>query len=212
MMDSISFLVAFGAGLLSFFSPCVLPLVPVYLASLAGTELLTPQNSLARMPVSLHSLSFVAGFSAVFTLLGAVAGLTGVAVSAYIGVIRQVSGALMIFFGLFLLLALKVPFLNFERRLTTRSSATGGYLRSLLVGGVFSLGWTPCVGPILGGILTMALGVRTVYRGALLLLTYSMGLGLPFLVVGAAFDALRDHTSSNCTVTQPWFISRAASC
>lgn len=186
-------LVAFGAGVLSFFSPCVLPLVPVYLASLAGPELFTHEAGRARMPIFLHSLSFVIGFSIIFTLLGAGAGLTGIGIGAYIGVIRQLSGALMIFLGLFLLLALKMPQLNFEKRLTLRSSATGGYLRSIFIGGIFSLGWTPCVGPILGGILTLALGARTVLKGALLLSLYSLGLGLPFLVVGAAFDALRPY-------------------
>ena len=189
-MENISFLVAFGAGLLSFLSPCVLPLVPVYLASLYGPELLEPQARRFRMPVFLHSLSFVIGFTVVFTLFGAGAGLVGFAISSHLAIIRQIAGSLLIVFGLFLLASLKVPWLNFERRLAPSQGATIGYFRSFLTGGVFSLAWTPCVGPILGGILALALGSETAWQGASLLAIYSLGLGLPFLIVGIAFDSV----------------------
>ncbi len=189
-MEEISFLVAFSAGLLSFLSPCVLPLVPVYLASLVGPGIFDAKVTRKRMPIFLHSLSFVIGFSIVFTILGAGAGLAGFAISAHLVVIRQIAGSLLIVFGLFILAALKVPWLNFEKRLTPSQSVTTGYLRSFLTGGIFSLAWTPCVGPILGGILTLALGSGTAWQGACLLAVYSLGLGLPFLLIGVTFDSI----------------------
>jgi len=189
-MEEISFLIAFSAGLLSFLSPCVLPLVPVYLASLVGPEIFDDKATRKRMPIFLHSLSFVIGFSIVFTILGAGAGLVGFAISAHLVVIRQIAGSLLIVFGLFMLAALKVPWLNFEKHLAPSQSVTTSYLRSFLTGGIFSLAWTPCVGPILGGILTLALGSETAWQGAYLLAVYSLGLGLPFLIMGIAFDSI----------------------
>ncbi len=190
MTEQVSLLVAFGAGLASFLSPCVLPLVPVYLASLAGPEIFEPKVRRIRMPVFLHSLSFVIGFSVVFMLLGAGAGLAGLALGAHLAVVRQIAGSLLIVFGLFLLAAQWVPWLNYEKRLTPSRGMATGYLRSLLTGGVFSLAWIPCVSPILGGILALALGSETAWRGTYLLGVYSLGLGVPFLVVGAAFDSI----------------------
>ncbi len=189
-MENVPLLVAFSAGLLSFLSPCVLPLVPVYLASLYGPEIFETKTKRFRMPVFLHALTFVIGFSVVFTLFGAGAGLVGFALSAYITVIRQIAGILLIVFGAFLLASLKVPWLNFEKRLAPSQGTTIGYLRSFFTGGIFSLAWTPCIGPILAGILTLAMGSETAGQGAYLLAIYSLGLGLPFLVVGAAFDSI----------------------
>ncbi len=187
-MEHVSLLVAFSAGLASFLSPCVLPLVPVYLTSLCGPEIFEPKANRIRMPVFLHSLSFVIGFSMVFVILGVAAGLTGFAISPHSVVIPQIAGGLLIVFGLFMLAALKVPWLNYERRLNPSLGTTTGYLRSFLTGSIFCLAWTPCVGPILGGILTLALDSATVWHGAYLLATYSLGLGLPFLAIGIAFD------------------------
>ena len=188
-MEEISLWFAFSAGLLSFLSPCVLPLVPVYLASLVGPEIFDAEATRNRIPIFLHSLSFVIGFSIVFIILGAGVGLAGFAISAHLVVIRQIAGSLLIVFGLFILAALKVPWLNFEKRLTPSQSVTTGYLRSFLTGSIFSLAWTPCVGPILGSILTLALGSETAWQGAYLLAIYSLGLGLPFLIMGIAFDS-----------------------
>ncbi|MFC1903133.1 cytochrome c biogenesis CcdA family protein [Chloroflexota bacterium] len=188
MIENMSFVVAFGAGLLSFLSPCVVPLVPVYLASLCGPEILEHKANKGRVPIFFHSLSFVMGFSTVFIFLGAGAGLAGSAISVNVFLLRQISGSLLIAFGVFMLAALKLPWLNYEKRLTPSLGSTTGYLRSLLTGGIFSLAWTPCVGPILGGILTLALGSETAWHGVYLLAIYSLGLGLPFLIIGAAFD------------------------
>jgi cytochrome c-type biogenesis protein len=205
-MENISLLVAFGAGLLSFLSPCVLPLVPVYLASLAGPEILETGAARRRIPVFFHSLSFVVGFSIVFIVLGASAGLVGFAVGLHFTLIRQISGGLLIAFGLFLLATLKFSWLNYEKRLTPSLGETAGYLRSLLTGAVFSLAWTPCVGPILGSILTLALSSETAWSGAYLLATYSLGLGVPFLIIGAAFDSISPLTKRIYRYSTPIYI------
>ncbi len=188
-MDNISLAVAFTGGLLSFLSPCVLPMVPVYLASLVGPELFAADRSRLRAPTFFHSLAFVIGFSLVFTALGAIAGLTAFAINPSVALLNKVSGSLLILFGFYLLAALKVKRLNFARRFTP-VPGTGGYLRSFLVGATFSLAWTACVGPLLAGILTIALNTATAWQGAYLLAIYSLGLGLPFLVIGAAFDSM----------------------
>ncbi|TET48394.1 MAG: cytochrome C biogenesis protein CcsB [Dehalococcoidia bacterium] len=190
MVENVSVAVAFTAGLFSFLSPCVLPLVPVYLASLVGPELFDAKRTGRRLPIFLHSLSFVLGFSLVFTTMGAIAGLTGFAINPSLALLNKISGSLLIAFGLFLLAALKIPWLNYEKRLSPSLGNTTGYLRSFLIGASFSLVWTACVGPILGGILAIALNTATAWHGAYLLAIYSLGLGLPFLVIGLAFDSL----------------------
>jgi len=189
MMDDISFLVAFGAGLLSFLSPCVLPLVPVYLASLVGPEIFEPEAGRFRLPRFLHSLAFVIGFSLVFVILGAAAGLVGFAIGPYL-IIRQIAGSLLIVFGLFMLAALKVPWLNYERRLNPSLGVTTGYLRSFLIGAIFPVAWIPCTSWVLGGILMLAGTSEAAGYGASLLAVYSLGVGLPFLLIGVAFDAI----------------------
>ena len=174
--------------MLSFLSPCVLPMVPVYLASLYGPELF--EKGGVRWSVFFHALSFVVGFSLVFVFLGAIVGLTGYAVNPDYYLLEKVAGGLLIAFGAFLLAAHYVPFLNFERRLKVSTGSKTGYLRSLVIGAAFSLSWTACVGPILGSILTLAASEATAWHGAYLLSIYSLGLGLPFLVIGIAFDYL----------------------
>ena len=192
MIEDASLLAASGialvAGLASFLSPCVLPLAPVYLASLTGPEIFDAKTKRRRLPIFLHSLSFVIGFSIIFSLWGAGAGLIGSAFVAYSTVIRQVVGSLLIVFGLFMLAALKVPWLNYERRLTPSLGTTSGYLRSFLTGSIFCFAWTPCLGWQITSILSLAGSSGTVWRGTYLLAVYSLGLGLPFLVMGVAFD------------------------
>lgn len=189
-MENVTLLAAFGAGLVAFVTPCVLPMVPVYFASLAGPDVLE-ETSTSRRPLFLHSLSFVLGFSLVFTLMGALVGLAGVVINPNSPVVQNISGSLLIIFGLFMLASLKIPWLNFEKRLSPSLGSSPGYLRSFLTGGIFTLAWTPCVGPILGSMLTLALTSDTAWQGGYLLLTFSLGLGLPFLVVGAAFGSIR---------------------
>jgi len=189
-MPSITFPVALAAGLLSFLSPCVLPLVPVYIANIAGSSVLTASPP-SRLYIFLHTLSFVAGFSLVFVTLGASMGLLGAMVP--LGPLRNIAGALLIIFGLFLIAATKVSWLNYEKHLLPNRARGTGYLRSLSIGAIFSLAWIPCVGPVLGGILTLALSSQTVWQGVYLLLAYSLGLGLPFIVVGLALGVLSPY-------------------
>ena len=189
-MEEASLLVAFVAGLSSFLLPCVLPLVPVYLASLYGPEIFDTTVKRRRFPVFLHALSFVFGFSTLFTIAGAGVGLVGLVLTPQSVLVRYVAGGVLIAFGVFMLAALKIPWLNYEKRFSPAQGVTTGYVRSFITGAVFSLAWTPCVGPVLGGILTLAWGSQTVWGGASLLAVYSLGLGLPFLAIGIAFDWL----------------------
>ena len=189
-MENISTLAALGAGFVSFLSPCVLPLVPIYLAGLAGPEILEAKTDKRSAHIFLHSLTFVIGFTAVFVILGAGAGLAGFAISTHISIIQRVAGILLIVFGAFLLVSQKLPQLNFLKRLAPSQSKTTGYLRSFVTGAIFTMVLTPCVGPILAGVLTLAVASETASQGAALLGVYSLGLGIPFLIIGAAFDAV----------------------
>jgi cytochrome c-type biogenesis protein len=186
--DNVSLIVAFGGGVLSFLSPCILPMVPVYLASLYGPEVFAPQRP--RVPVFLHSLSFVIGFSVVFVALGAIAGFTGHAIIPDYYVLGKIAGGLLVAFGLFILLSTRVSWLNYEKHLAPSPGKASGYLRSFLIGAAFSLSWTACIGPILGSILAIASVRTTAWQGAYLLAVYSLGLGMPFLVIGTAFDTI----------------------
>ncbi len=189
-MTEVSFALAFTGGLLSFFSPCILPLVPAYLANLAGVTAIDPQTRTSYKPALFHSLSFVLGFSVIFIALGASMGLIGTAIAAHSVLLRQIAGGLIIAFGVFLIAALKLPWLNYEKRLNPALSSNPSYLRSIGIGAAFALGWTPCIGPILGAILALAWSSQTVAQGALLLTIYSLGLGTPFVLLGLAWGAI----------------------
>ena len=189
-MENISFWIAFVAGFLSFLSPCVLPLVPVYIAILAGPDVLQDGADKRRAHVFLHSLTFVAGFTSIFVLLGAGAGLTGLAISVDILTLRRAAGILMLVFGGLLLASQRFPQLSLQKHLTPSQSRATGYLRSYLTGVLFSLVSMSCAGYILGGILMLALATETAWRGASLLAVYALGLGIPFLIIGAAFDTV----------------------
>ncbi len=189
-MKEVSYIVAFGAGLLSFFSPCVLPLVPAYLANLAGITAIDPNSRRSYLPALFHSLAFVLGFSIIFIGLGASIGLLGTALTAYSLALRYVGGGFIIVFGVFLIAAYKLPWLNYEKRFKTASTSNPSYFRSLGIGAAFSLGWTPCIGPILGAILMLAVNSQTVGQGALLLTVYSLGMGIPFIIIGLAWGAI----------------------
>jgi cytochrome c-type biogenesis protein len=189
-MENISVLAALLAGFASFLSPCVLPLVPIYLAGLAGPEILEAKSDKREAHIFLHSLTFVAGFTLVFVLLGAGAGLIGFAINIDRFLIRRVASIVLIAFGSLLLASLKIPQLNFAKHLAPSQSRATGYVRSFITGVIFSAVMLPCAGPILGGILTLAVVLETASRGAMLLGIYSMGVGIPFLIMGAAFDAV----------------------
>ena len=180
----LNFLAAFSLGFLSFASPCILPLVPVYLANIAGASVLTPDIP-DRRHILLHTISFIVGFSLVYSALGALFGLFGTMVPQ--AIFEKVAGGLLIAFGTYLIAATKVPWLNYEKHVSFTIVKGSGYLRSLLIGVVFSLGLTPCTSPQFGGVLAMVAGSETVRQKASLLLAYCLGLGLPFIAVGLAW-------------------------
>jgi cytochrome c-type biogenesis protein len=185
----LSVLLAFAAGLASFLSPCVLPLVPAYIGYLGGHAAVAPDGWRApaeRFATFFHALGFVIGFSAVFVALGVAAG--GLARLLRSDWVRWSGGLVMVFFGLALTGAIKPPFLYSERRVHLRAQPRWAYLASLLVGVSFAAGWTPCIGPALGGILALGATRETVGQSAGLLAVYSAGLGLPFLLVGLTVD------------------------
>jgi cytochrome c-type biogenesis protein len=183
MSESLGVLVAFSAGLFSFLSPCVLPLFPSYLSFITGMSvdrLSGDVGAADRTRILLHSVTFIAGFTTVFVSLGASFSALGQFLLDYRDWIRMAGGALIIVFGLYLAGVLRLAALGRTRQLHIRSKPAG-YVGSFAVGLTFAIGWTPCVGPILGSILTLASNERTVQQGVSLLIAYSAGLGLPFL-------------------------------
>ncbi|HXZ38898.1 MAG TPA: cytochrome c biogenesis protein CcdA [Thermodesulfobacteriota bacterium] len=189
--QDLSLYIAFGAGLLSFLSPCVLPLVPSYLAFITGLsfEELTQEENKGRRrrTIFLHSLMFGLGFSTLFTALGASATYLGQFLSAHRDTIRVAGGILIILFGLFISGVFSFNFLQREKKLHLQSKPLG-FLGSFLVGLTFAAGWTPCVGPILSSILLFASTQQEIWSGILLLLAYSLGLGVPFLICSLALN------------------------
>lgn len=178
---------AFGAGMLSFLSPCVLPLVPIYLGYLSGAAV-TPQGvSVSRGQVMTHALIFVAGFTTIFVAIwSALFALTQFVDKQLLG---QISGVILIVFGINMLGIIKIPFLYQEARLQPRMNELG-YPRSFVTGMAFAAGWTPCVGPMLSLIISAATQTQTALEGTALLLMYSAGLGVPFLVTAYALDTM----------------------
>lgn len=187
MTDSpnLGILVALLGGVLSFLSPCVLPLVPSYLGFITGLSV--DEMSSRRRVAMVHAVLFVLGFTLVFMLLGAGATTIGRAFKFYSEWIARAGGLLIIFFGLYLLGVIKLGALDMEKRLHLQKKPVG-YLGTFLVGVAFGAGWTPCIGPVLGGILTMAATEADLERGMVLLGAYSFGLALPFLAAAWAAD------------------------
>jgi len=181
-MSNIPLFVAFVAGLVSFLSPCVLPIIPGFLGYLAGES--SSAGGVGRMKIFLNSFFFVLGFSIVFAVLGVL--LNGVLANSAYAVqtwLSRIGGVVVIFFGLYLMGLLKIGFFESKHEFTPKHHFHSRYLTSLLFGFAFAAGWTPCVGPVLGGILGLAASVPGVAFS--LLLTYALGLGIPFLLVGA---------------------------
>lgn len=180
--------VAFLAGLISFLSPCVLPLVPSYLGFLTGLTL--DEMTDRRRWAVLHALCFVAGFSLIFIALGAGATALGATLKFHRETIARVGGVMLIVFGLYSMGVIRIGLLDRDQRLHIDRKPVG-FLGSLLIGMAFAAGWTPCLGPILGGILTLAGSADSVGRGVELLAAYSAGLAVPFLLAAYAVDSFR---------------------
>ena len=230
MNADLTLLVAFAAGVISFLSPCVLPLVPAYLGQLTAVALAATVagSRPSRWTAFRHAIAYVAGFGAVFTVLGVTATFAAAGLSDYLPVLRQVGGVVLIILGLNLAGVLRIPRLErtwrpldagasgslatttgtvslssasagaagpsgasagFGERLGGRLvNSRGGWLASFGLGAIFAIGWTPCIGVILGGILALASTSQTVLQGGLLLVAYTAGLGLPFLAIALVYD------------------------
>jgi cytochrome c-type biogenesis protein len=183
---------AFAAGVASFLSPCVLPLVPGYVSFMSGLSLEELAHGAKRAEVrkraGVGSLFFVLGFGAVFTALGASASVVGQLLASYMHVITKLAGAVIVVFGLHTAGVITIPILYYEKRFSSRG-VPPGWAGSFVMGLAFACGWTPCIGPILAGILALAATQETVGRGMLLLSVYSLGLGVPFLLTGFGINA-----------------------
>jgi len=214
----LAIVIAFLGGIVSFASPCVLPLVPAYVGYMVGTD---TEGVTARRRAALNqSLAFVLGFSIVFIVLWASIGLVGYVLRDYIGILRQIGGAILIFMGLHVAGVIDVGVLYREVHLPVGSMggasmgfgqaapSTPSYRRSALLGIVFAAGWTPCIGPILGGIIGLATVSASVAEGTVLLFAYAAGLAIPFILVAVGATAvshrlgwLRDHHRAVSAVT-----------
>jgi cytochrome c-type biogenesis protein len=188
-MSAIGLLTSFGAGIVSFLSPCVLPLVPGYVSYMAGDTLAVSGEPIRPLAAFRHSLCFVLGFSTVFVILGASATSLGQLLLAYRYEANLMGGAVVILLGLSMIGLARLPWLQREFRL--HPSLKGGRpVAAYVIGIAFAFGWTPCIGPVLGAILTTSAVTATVTQGVLLLSLYSLGLGLPFLAAALFTDGL----------------------
>jgi cytochrome c-type biogenesis protein len=185
-------LYSLAMGLVSFASPCILPLVPSYVSYITGIsydELVSPDSRRKNMHTTLlHSLAFVAGFSLIFVLLGASASLAGSLLAQHLKTIRIVGGVLIIIMGVFVMDVVNIPFLQREAKFHLKTRPAG-YVGTVIVGMIFGAGWTPCTGPFLGAVLTLAMTSDTLGNGMALLLFYSLGLGIPFILSAVAISA-----------------------
>jgi cytochrome c-type biogenesis protein len=189
-IHTVGLVVAFTAGLLSFLSPCVLPLIPSYATFITGMsldELTGSEQTHRRRAVLLHGGLFVLGFSLVFILFGASATFLGSMLRFYSDWVGRVGGVILVLFGLYLLGLLRLPGAGREWRVHLADKPVG-YLGTVMVGVAFGAGWTPCIGPVLGGILTLAATTGSVGQGMGLLAVYSLGLAVPFLLATLLLD------------------------
>lgn len=182
-MENVSVLFAFTAGMLSFLSPCVFPLIPAYVANLTGSTLGNNRVEVSKRLLLARSLSFIMGLSLIFVLMGASASVLGQIFTHNRDIIQKISGLLIIIFGLQMAGILKLRFLMMEKRWEARQTGEKSVWRSFILGMSFGAGWTPCVGLALSSILLLAGSANTIYSGMVMLFVYSLGLGIPFLAI-----------------------------
>ena len=192
-MDLSLIIPAFFAGIITFLAPCTLPLVPGYLgfiSGVSGAELADPEKAKkAKGKIFLNGIFYVIGFSAIFVLLGSLLGLGGQALGQYRIWLSQVGGVFVIIFGFYMIGILRLSFLSAERTFkASKIVRPGNPLSSFVFGSAFAFGWTPCVGPVLGAILTLAASSATVLSGAFLLAVFSAGLAVPFLLIALIIE------------------------
>jgi cytochrome c-type biogenesis protein len=189
------------AGLASFLSPCVLALVPAYVGYLGGRSVRSTGEVVEnRWETFTHGIAFVIGFSLVFVALGAVASALGSVLYSIREWLTRVGGVVVILFGLHTMGVINIPFLDYDTRRQTQPNPSLGYVSSFLMGIFFSAGWAPCVGPVLGAILTLALNSAQLQQGVVLLSAYSLGLAIPFLLaalgIGRVAELMRRHSKT----------------
>lgn len=189
-MTDISLIIAFWAGMVSFFSPCIIPMIPAYLSFISGS--ISDTKTKTWLKPFYRTTGFILGFSIVFILLGASATTIGRFLSFNFLVFRRISGIVIILFGLFMLDILKIDFLRRERRLKV-PRIVDSYIGSVLLGIAFGAGWTPCIGAILGSILVFAGTQQTLTQGITLLVAYSAGLSVPFLLASLFIGKFTSH-------------------
>ncbi|HGY11435.1 MAG TPA: cytochrome c biogenesis protein CcdA [Desulfobacterales bacterium] len=189
--ETITYPAALFAGLLSFFSPCILPLIPAYFSFITGLSLdeLTEDKKETRRKVFLSTLFYVAGFSFIFILFGASASFLGGFVSQYSWVIRYLGGGIILIFGLHLLGLINIKGFNFEKRIHVKEKPLH-LMGTFVIGMAFGAGWSPCIGPMLGSILIVAGNQDTIIKGIFLLAVYSAGLAIPFLVMSFFINSI----------------------
>lgn len=184
-LDNISFILAFSAGLLSFLSPCVLPLIPAYVSYLTGSAVAEINTNKAKLNLIYKSIGFIIGFTIIFIIMGASISSLGKLFASNQGVFRKVGGILIIIFGLHTTGLFKIKMLYSEKRLLPFGEDKKN-LSSVFIGMAFATGWTPCIGPILSSILIYAGSMDTIGKGIILLLVYSLGLAIPFMLTALA--------------------------
>lgn len=196
LVENVSILTSFFAGVLSFISPCVLPIVPGYISFISGSSLqeLKDQAELGAEKrrelfrrVTSNSVAFVIGFSVVFVVMGASATYIGQLFAANRLLLGRIAGVVIILFGLHTMGLLPIKWLNYEKRFQTNTKKLG-LMGSFLIGLAFAFGWSPCIGPILAGVLVLAAQQDTVAQGVVMLVAYSLGLGVPFILTGMAIN------------------------
>jgi cytochrome c-type biogenesis protein len=191
MNQQITLLAALAAGFLSFVSPCVLPLIPGYISFVSGVSVEAMRGdappAASRLQIFITSLAFVIGFSIVFVLLGASATAIGKLRFAKLPLLSRIAGGILIVFGLHTMGVFRLAFLETEKRVHSQKRPAGP-LGAMLAGVAFAFGWTPCIGPILGGVLAIAGSKNSIAEGITLLAVYSLGLGVPFLLTSLAIN------------------------
>ncbi len=196
VIENISYIVAFAAGLLTYLSPCLLPLIPAFIVYITGVSFQDlkdeEEKRLLRKKTIIHSLLFIAGFSIIFVLLGLTATIVGKMLFQYQKFIRIAGGVLIMFFGLQLLGVLKFDFLAKERKLSIATKGAS-FVGSFLIGVTFAAAWTPCAGPILGSILVLAGTKANALMGAKLLAVYSLGIAIPFFITGMLVNSFLSY-------------------
>lgn len=191
-MDNISFILAFSAGLLSFLSPCVLPLIPAYVSYLTGSAVSDIKTGRDKLNLLYKSIGFILGFSLVFIVLGASVSTIGKLFNSNLDILRKIGGIIVIIFGLHITGIFKIRLFYYEKRLLPFGESSKS-IGSVFVGMAFAAGWTPCIGPILSSILIYAGSMATIGKGILLLVMYSAGLAVPFLFTAIAIGSFSKY-------------------